>query len=39
MGAHEVASGYLVAVGAVGLFWAVRAVGWRRILDSYRRHE
>jgi uncharacterized membrane protein YbhN (UPF0104 family) len=39
MDAHEVAAGYLLAVGAVGLAWAIRAVGWRRILDSYRRHE
>jgi hypothetical protein len=39
MDAHEVASGYLVAVGAVGLVWAVRAVGWRRVWESYRRHE
>jgi hypothetical protein len=39
MDAHEVAAGYMLAVGAVSVVWAIRAVGWRRILDSYRRHE
>jgi hypothetical protein len=39
MDPHEVAAGYLLAVGAVSVVWAVRAVGWRRVWESYRRHE
>ena len=39
MDAHEVAAGYLSLLGAVGMFWAVRAVGWRRVWESYFRHE
>ena len=39
MDPHGVAAGYLLTVGAVSVVWAIRAVGWRRILDSYRRHE